>query len=109
MVSNKFVDADRMNLYLLFEPKEFNLANLPLPVKEKTMKQFQDLEAGFLSTLPETSRIMEHIRSVTNYILSAGDTAPEVFQRSVSRIDALRNENFVTTFPELAELMGQAE
>ena len=104
MVENKFLDADRMNLYILFGPSQFSITNLPPHIKAKAIKQFEDLEKDYLKTLPNSSRIREHIKSVVNYMLSRNDIKGG-FSQSVSQVDAIRNENFSTTFPELAELM----
>lgn len=105
MVENKFVQPDRMNLYLLFDPPYYNLTNLTPALKEKALHQFEAWERGYLSTLADSDNIKNHLKAVVAYMMS--DTIPQQkeFKHWINSIDKLRGENFISTFPELAEMM----
>jgi MoaA/NifB/PqqE/SkfB family radical SAM enzyme len=105
MVENKLVDADRMNLYLLFGPSQFSITNLAPSIKEKVIQQFDALEADYLSTLPDASRIREHIQSVISYMLSADAKEQDFLIQTLNDVDKIRNEDFSLTFPDLAEIV----
>ncbi len=106
MVENKFVQPGRMNLYLLFEPSYMNITNLPLPIKQKAIAQFEELDKNYLSNLTDASKIRNHIKAVITYMMSSQGNEQKEFQHWVSAIDALREENFGSVFPELKELMA---
>jgi MoaA/NifB/PqqE/SkfB family radical SAM enzyme len=105
MVQNKFVEPGRMNLYLLFDPPYMNITNLPPAIKQKAVEQFEELEKNFLSTSPDASNIRNHINAVITYMMSGQGSGQKEFQHWINAIDAIREEKFVSTFPELAELM----
>jgi MoaA/NifB/PqqE/SkfB family radical SAM enzyme len=105
MVQNKLVLPERMNLYLLFDPSYLNITNLPLKLKQEVVKRFENLEKSFLSTLPNTQNIRNHIQAVNAYMLSAQGKEQANFKHWITTIDNLRNESFAETFPELAELI----
>jgi len=106
MVEHKLVQPERMNLYLLFDPSYLNITNLPLAVKQKAIAQFEELDKNFLSTLPDASKIRNHISAVITYMMSAQGAEQKEFQHWVSAVDALREENFAAVFPELKEMMS---
>jgi len=105
MVENKFVRPDRMNLYLLFDPPYYNLTNLTPALKEKAMQQFEAWERGYLSTLPNSDTIKNHLKAVVTYMMSGAVPQQKEFKHWINAIDELRGENFISTFPELAEMM----
>lgn len=105
MVENNFVLPNRMNLYLLFDPSYMNITNLPLEIKHKVVAQFDEFDKNYLSALADASNIRNHIKAVVTYMLSAQGTEQKEFQHWVSEIDVLRDENFVSVFPELEGMM----
>ena len=105
MVENNFVQPDRMNLYIVFGPGQFSVTNLPQSVKDKAVKQFEDFENGYLSTLADPSRIKQHIKAVVAYMQSDDRRQGQKLVESIRTIDKIRNEDFDSTFPELAEIM----
>lgn len=109
MIDNKFVEPDRMNLYLLFAPKHFVITNLTPALKEKALKQFEDFDRNYLSHLPNNTNIRNHIRAVTNYMMSTQGRDLKEFQRWTLAVDRLRGENFSDVYPELTELMIESK
>jgi len=105
MVDNKFVEPDRMNLYLLFDPDYFNITNLTQRLKQKVLKQFEEFEKNYLDGLPKSGNIRNHVKAVTTFMMSENGTQQKEFQHWVTAVDELRGEKFVSVFPELAEMI----
>jgi MoaA/NifB/PqqE/SkfB family radical SAM enzyme len=105
MVEQGLVAPDRMNLYLLFSPEYFSITNLPRSIKNKAVKQFEEMKTGYLNTLADSDRMRDHIKSVVNLMLSKDDGRLSELRQAITEVDAIRNEKFMTTFPELAELI----
>lgn len=107
MVECKLVLPDRMNLYLLFSPEYFNITNLPPSVKEKAIRQFENFERNYLNTLPDSGNIKNHVNAVVTFMMSENGTRQKEFQHWVNAVDTIREEKFISTFPELAEMMAE--
>ncbi len=105
MVENRFAEPDRMNLYLLFGPEYFNITNLTPALKEKVLKLYDDFEKNYLNTIIRSDNIKNHVKAVINYMMSSNGTRQKEFQHWVNAVDGVRREQFVSTFPELAEMM----
>ena len=109
LVENKLVQPDRVNLYLVFGPKQFSVTNLPESIKVEVVKKFEDFENSYLTTIENTDKIQEHMRSVISYMLSEKSSEGELLKQSINKVDRVRNENFTSTFPELSDIMHLAE
>ena len=107
MVEQKLVQPDRVNLYLLFDPPYFNLTNLTPSLKQQVLKLYEDFEKSYLNTLPHTGSFKNHIQAVMNYMMSEDGNGQKEFAYWITAVDKLREENFVSVFPELAEMMEQ--
>jgi MoaA/NifB/PqqE/SkfB family radical SAM enzyme len=107
LVENNFVQPERVNLYLLFEPNHFSIVRLPANIKAKVVQQFKGLEEDYLSTLPNSSTIRNHIKAVITYMMSDQPEGNEEFKHHINTVDALRDENFVSIYPELAEMIDK--
>jgi MoaA/NifB/PqqE/SkfB family radical SAM enzyme len=105
MIDQKLVNADRINLYMLFDPAYFNLTQLPPDVKEKAKVKLEAFSKGYLSQIRNGTHLKEHIQSVIHYMMeSQGERLPEMIHW-LKKVDELRGENFGATFPELAALL----
>jgi MoaA/NifB/PqqE/SkfB family radical SAM enzyme len=105
MVDNKFVEPDRMNLYLLFYPQHMNITNLPPAIKEKAKKQFEDFDKNYLRHIPKNENIRNHISAVISYMMGEQGHRLNEFRHWINAVDAIRGERFTEVYPELAELM----
>jgi MoaA/NifB/PqqE/SkfB family radical SAM enzyme len=108
MVENKFVEPHRMNLYLLFDPNYMSVTNLTPALKEEAIRRFDSFEKDYLSTLADAANIRNHARAVIAYMLSKNDSRQKEFSHWADAIDVVRNEKFISTFPELKEMMAEA-
>jgi MoaA/NifB/PqqE/SkfB family radical SAM enzyme len=109
MVEHKLVQPDRMNLYLLFSPDEFNVVNLTPALKEKVKQRFEEFEKNYLSTVPNSNNIRNHIKRVIGNMMSGPGKENNDFRNSISGIDAIRDENFISIYPELREMMDSTK
>ncbi len=107
MVENNFVDTDRMNLYLLFEPSYFNITNLTPKLKEAVLKNYEKFKNNYLTSLPNNSNIINHVDAVLNFMMSAHRTEQKDFAHWVKAVDGLRSENFEEIFPELSDMLTE--
>ena len=105
MVENKLVQPDRMNLYLLFAPLEFNIVNLTPALKAKVELQFEEFDKNYLSTLPNSQHIRNHIKAVIAHMHSKPEPGHFNFYERVTKLDAIREEDFLSVYPELSEMM----
>lgn len=105
MVENKLVATDRMNLYYLHDPDFFNVTNLTPQLKQKAVERYQKFSSGYLKNLSGSEKIKEHSAALINYMLSNELHKQTEFKKRITEVDKLRNENFIDTFPELAEMM----
>ncbi|HUH75698.1 MAG TPA: twitch domain-containing radical SAM protein [Chitinophagales bacterium] len=102
LINNNFVHQDNINLYLLFGPEYFNLTHLPIEVKAEAEKVLNNFKEGYLQTIQQPDNINKHIDVIINYMNSKqGDQLP-ITKDWLIKIDKLRNEDFVKTFPELS-------
>jgi radical SAM protein with 4Fe4S-binding SPASM domain len=108
LVENKFVDPARMNLYLLFSPEYMTITNLTPALKEEAVRRFEAFEKDYLSTLANAENIRNHAKAVIAYMLSKDDKRQGEFRHWANAIDDIRHEKFISTFPELAEIMVEA-
>jgi hypothetical protein len=105
MVDNKLVHPERLNLYLLFSPHQFNITNLTPALKTRALKQFDDFEKEYLNTLPDSTHIRGHIKTVIAAMMSEQSNLSNEFSKSIRGVDAIRDENFLAVYPELGGMM----
>jgi organic radical activating enzyme len=105
LVTNKFVKADRVNLYLLFGPECFSIAQLTSGLKEKVGRKIEEFMENTLPQIPNSSNFQNHLLSVQSYLNSHEPTHQDQLRERIKKVDEIRNENFVELFPELAELV----
>lgn len=106
LVENNFVKPNRVNLYPLMYPHAFAITNLTPALKNKAIKAFESFDKNYLSTLPDASKIRNHINAMLTLMMSDTGMLQKEFQQKVSAVDELRGEKFVSTFPELHEMVA---
>ena len=106
MVENKFIEPDRMNLYLLFDPHYFSIKNLSTPLKQKAIKLYDDFISGYLKSHLNTEKMQEHSAAVIRHMVSEDYNAREELKKQIEDVDAIRKEKFADIFPEISELIS---
>ena len=105
MIEHKLVQPDRVNLYLLWSPMEFNIVNLTPALKDKVQQQFEEFEKNYLSTITNSGNIRNHIKGVISNMRGKPGSKNNDFRNSINGIDAIREEDFISLYPELGEMM----
>ena len=102
---NGLAASDRVNLYPLYYPHYFCINQLTPSLKTKVAREFKEFENNYLSGISDTARIKNNLRALVSLMNSKKGSMQREFQSAIQSVDALRDENFLTTFPELAEMM----
>ncbi len=106
LVTNKFVKPDRVNLYLLFGPECFSIAQLTPGLKEKAVRKIDEFIVHTLPQIPNSSNFKNHLLSVQSYLTSHEPTHQDQLRERIKKVDAIRDEKFEEIFPELVELIN---
>lgn len=102
MIDNNFVHQDRINLYLLFGPEYFNLTQLPIGVKAEAEKLLYSFKDHYLQNINGGENIASHIDVIISYMNSKQGDQLSATKDWLVKVDQIRNEDFVKTFPELS-------
>ncbi len=105
LVENKYVTPERMNLYPLFGPSHFSVDNLSPSLKEKVTRSYDIFDKEYLKGIPKSENIRNHFKAIVTLMNAKDRNLKQEFLEVIQSVDAIRNENFSTTFPELEELM----
>jgi MoaA/NifB/PqqE/SkfB family radical SAM enzyme len=105
MIDKGFVEADKINLYMLFDPKHFNLTQLPPDLKQKAKANLEAFSENYLQKLKHGQHLQKHIQSVVQYMMEEQGQQIGDMAYWVQKVDELRDENFAATFPELSSIM----
>lgn len=105
MLENKLVQAERMNLYPLYFPHAFSIANLTPALKQQVIDEYKNFENTFLKSLPANTPVKNHLKAIVTYLKSEEKNLKAEFQQKINAVDEIRNEKFAEVFPELAEMM----
>jgi len=123
-------NLDGIYFNILYDPQEWNIQSLPLEAKQYIVNKFRSINwPGVIKTGDMYKRIhSSHVHDINvgiqsilsfmeekhiTYNMETGvygkaikGDIQEVRNWRIQTFDKLRNENFVKTFPELAELIG---
>jgi len=123
-------NSDGIYFNILYDPQEWNIQSLPLEAKQYIVNKFRSINwPGVIKTGDMYKRIhSSHVHDINvgiqsilsfmeekhiTYNMETGvygkaikGDIQEVRNWRIQTFDKLRNENFVKTFPELAELIG---
>jgi hypothetical protein len=108
LINKKLYNANDLtySLYNMVSPRELAAHALPIEYKDlgkeklaSVVKLFQDNKFG--------QQKINHLTAILPWVYSehTWDTEKDNFQNETARLDKIRGESFVKTFPELASLM----
>ena len=106
MIENNFVEADRMNLYLLFDPSYYNITNLTPELKNKVNNLYKEFKSNYLNKTTKNKNILNHVDAVLNFMNSKQGNERDKFIHWVKEVDKVRSESFKETFPELKDFLS---
>ena len=105
-----FVRVEDVVPTLLVYPQEFNIRGLSQELKETAKNRIDDHLEWLKSQALEDEKKMEYVlrqyHNIVTYLNHEGDEKAHLnFPKKIAELDALRNEDFVSVFPELASLI----
>lgn len=101
LIDEQLATTTNINLYLLFAPKHFNIINLPHEIKLEIEKRLNIFIRDYVSLLNENERLTQHILSIIEHMHSEQGNDLHLTKEWLNKIDRLRKENYLETFPEL--------
>jgi MoaA/NifB/PqqE/SkfB family radical SAM enzyme len=107
MVDSALVDANRMNLYVLFSPHYLSINNLTTNLKRSVNALYAEFINGYAKRLDNGKNIMNNAQAVLNYMNEKDENLKQEFWQHTAALDRLRGESFVSIFPELAEMTSK--
>ena len=95
---------------LLVYPLEFNIRNLSKELKKTAEKRIEEhvtwLENQSVEDQKKMNYVLRQYRNIINYLNHDGDEKARLnFPQKIAELDALRDEDFVSVFPELKSLI----
>lgn len=95
---------------LLVYPLEFNIRNLSKELKETAKKRILEhvtwLENQSVEDRKKMDYVLRQYRNIINYLNHDGDEKARLnFSQKIAQLDALRDEDFISVFPELKSLI----
>ena len=96
---------DSLNVNLLLDPIELRIQVLPQALKQTVREKLKAFQDSLLQRGSEYSKVINDIENILSFLNEAdmSDQLP-LFRKNTLTLDSLRKENFLETFPELAEL-----
>jgi MoaA/NifB/PqqE/SkfB family radical SAM enzyme len=104
LIEKDLAAPQRIYLYLLFGPAYFSITQLPDTIKEKAEKNIRAWMAPRLKTNAYHT-LLEHLETILTYMNSEESTILDQTKEWIIKVDKLRNENFASVFPELADML----
>jgi MoaA/NifB/PqqE/SkfB family radical SAM enzyme len=93
------LNDDKLYFNLIFKPEYLNIQSLTIIQKEKIKKYLED-------TVTEYKWLNLKVKEVIDFMMK--DSLPPKFlefNKNTNHLDSIRNENFESTFPELAKIL----
>lgn len=92
-----------MRINILYEPEEYNIVNLPNSIKEKVKTKYE----SFLKGHTYNEQVQTQFGAVLSHMFSQESSDTNNFKKTTEKLDKLRDESFLETFPELKEMMNE--
>ena len=107
LVQENIIHPDAFNINMLLDPEELRIDVMPLEAKQKVKLKIGsfilDLESrGLHKAAGDFRNILNHMMSKDNAHLFPR------FIENTKKLDNIRGENFVTTYPELSRILGMS-
>ena len=103
LVEHKFVTPDRVNLYFLRGPEYFCVTNLTPGLKTKAVKVYNQFVDSYLAHTKGAEKMKASAMALIAFMQSEQLYKQAEFKQRITETDQLRNETFLTIFPELVE------
>lgn len=109
LIDKNFISPENFNINLLLDPIELRIQVLSEKLKIKTRLKLSSFLESLLQRGEVFQKAAKDISNIIN-VLFEEDLSQQLplFKEKTLKLDALRKENFATTFPELVELMHES-
>lgn len=98
------INAQDFNINILMNPPHYRIDNLPNNLKEKLVAKYKE-HIEYIRPLDGLQRATNGYESAINFINQpANEQLLQDFLKLTAQVDAIRDENFKETFPELSKL-----
>jgi len=104
-VESGLLEVDNIRINILLDPTEMRLQILPDMLKDKLRKRYQE-HIDWLNTFTEKPHnALSGFKNLL-YFIEQKDYSDKIpmFKEITDRVDSVRNESFIETYPELKEL-----
>jgi len=103
-IDKGLINAQDFNINILMNPPHYRIDNLPNNLKEKLVAKYKE-HVEYIRPLDGLQRATNGYESAINFINQpANEQLLQDFLKLTAQVDAIRDENFKETFPELSEL-----
>ena len=109
LIDKRLFKMYEINVNILFEPAIYNIRNFPPRLKEKLTRQYEDFINEYLPSGRSAETAREHFQAVIRYMNGGILQCLGEFRQVTRQLDELRNENFCEVFPEIRELLDEAD
>ena len=104
LTNNKFIGMDHFNINLLLDPSELRIDVLPPNAKLKVKTKLEKFIHLLLGS--GNNKAAHDFKNIINMMMEkAGPETIEVFFEKTRKLDAIRNESFEKTYPELMKIL----
>lgn len=106
LLEQKVISTDRFNINLLLDPVELRIQVLPSSLKDKVRTKLKNFSELLLTKGEQYAKAAKDFDRILSF-LDEADMSNQLplFRENTKKLDELRNESFLETFPELSELM----
>ena len=105
MVDQRFIHAQDFNLNILQGPQEYRIDMLPLDIKLKFKKQFED-HIAWLEPIDGIQRAVGGFRGAIEFMMATDNShLLPGFWETVNDLDWARNERLIHVVPELSDIL----
>ena len=105
MVDQGFISAQDFNLNILQGPQEYRIDMLPLDIKLKFKKQFED-HIAWLEPIDGIQRAVGGFRGAIEFMMATDNShLLSGFWETVNDLDWARNERLIHVVPELSDIL----
>lgn len=105
LTSQRFIGPEQFNINLLLDPDEYRIDVLPVKAKFFVMQKLQKFVDQLLRNKCE--KAAHDFRNIVSHMMKVDNSRllPQFYERT-RKLDELRGEAFVRTYPELSKLVN---
>lgn len=112
-VENRLLKPKHLNVYLVFEPEFYNIQTLPEFFKQRIRDKYDEFLKTYVSKFrsriratveAQFTRVLDHLNNPEEFRSDLESYHQQTLTSFNDKLDALRDEDVVSVFPELKDL-----